>query len=94
MTQLELDFDTLDEEHMRVLFMRMIHAAMDSDDCPYQKKTRDLLVMCDRHGKAAVDDTLIALTGWSFESLLKFTKNAFEGKDRDDVWHIDCEEFL
>ncbi len=101
MTQLELEFEPLGEKEMQVLFMRVLYRAMEEDDCAYYKKTIDLERLYSEHGEA-VDHTLIALTGWSFKSLLKFTQDSrahhlehyCEGEEDYDPWDVDMTQAL
>jgi hypothetical protein len=73
---------------------------METDDISYEKKTRELHRLYEEHG-TPVDHALITLTGWSFESLLKFTKESrnhhlehyCDGEDYDP-WDVDMTQAL
>jgi len=72
--QAVLDFtEHMEDENFRVLFTRVIQNQVETDDEQYHKKTLKLSMVYEKYPEA-VDDVLICLTGWTYNSLYKMAK--------------------
>ena len=69
-----LDFtEHMEDEDFRVLFTRVIQNQVETDDEQYHKKTLKLAMVYEKYPDA-VNDVLICLTGWTYNSLYKMAK--------------------
>lgn len=88
--QKEFDFtEHMEDENFRVLFTRIIQNQVETDDEQYHKKTQKLSMVYNEHPEA-VDNVLICLTGWTYNSLYQMAKGCH--KDCMDEAELSHEE--